>query len=251
MKEIIKNLPYRDPKPREKGLTMIMDKGLSIRQAEDLLSLNHEFIDIIKLGFGTSILTPNISQKIKIYQKNGIIVYPGGTLFEVFAVRNQIEEYKKYLDKIGVDTLEISDGSMNIKHEEKCTLIKDFSKNFTVLSEVGSKNENIELNEDLWINYINNEIDAGSWKVITEAREGGNIGIFQSDCSINENLINNISKNIKPSKILWEAPQKDQQVWFINNFGSNVNLGNISPNEILSLECLRLGLRGDTFSNYL
>ena len=143
------------------------------------------------------------------------------------------------------------DGSMNIKHEEKCTLIKDFSKNFTVLSEVGSKNENIELSEDLWINYINNEIDAGSWKVITEAREGGNIGIFQSDCSINENLINNISKNIKPSKILWEAPQKDQQVWFINNFGSNVNLGNISPNEILSLECLRLGLRGDTFSNYL
>ena len=237
MKQIIKNLPERTSKPREKGLTMIMDKGLSIRQAEDLLSLNHEFIDIIKLGFGTSILTPDVSKKIKLYQRNGIIVYPGGTLFEVFAARNQIEEYKEYLDKIGLDTLEISDGSINIEHEKKCNLIKNFSMNFTVLSEVGSKNKNEELNEETWIKFINNELDAGSWKVITEAREGGNIGIFKSDGSINKKLINNISNNVKLSEILWEAPQKDQQVWFFNNYGVNVNLGNISPNEIIPLEC--------------
>ena len=251
MIEILKKIPNRTNKPRKNGLTMMMDKGLSIREAEDFLASSHQYTDIIKLGFGTSIITPNITDKIKLYQQENIVVYTGGTLFEAFAIRNQIDDYKKYLDKIGINSVEISDGSMSINHKKKCNLIKEFSKDFIVISEVGSKKKDVEISNEDWLKLMQDELSAGSWKVIAEAREGGNIGIFDADGNIKDTLISKITNSITPSKILWEAPQKDQQIWFINNFGANVNLGNISPHDIISLECLRLGLRGDTFENYL
>jgi len=251
MIEILEKIPKRTNKPRNNGLTMMMDKGLSIRQAEDFLASSHQYTDIIKLGFGTSIITPNITDKIKLYQQENIVVYTGGTLFEAFAIRNQLDDYKRYLDRIGIKSVEISDGSMNINHEKKCNLIKEFSKSFIVLSEVGSKKEDVEISNEDWLKLMKDELSAGSWKVIAEAREGGNVGIFDADGNIKNTLISKITSNINPSQILWEAPQKEQQIWFINNFGANVNLGNISPYDIISLECLRLGLRGDTFENYL
>ena len=251
MKEILKQIPKRSSKPREKGLTMMMDKGLSIREAEDFLEINHEHTDIIKLGFGTSIITPNVADKIKLYQDNGMLVYPGGTLFEVFAIREQLVDYKKYLNKIGLNMLEISDGSMFMDHDIKCSYIQEFAKDFKVISEVGSKDASIEISSESWIKLMKNELNAGSWKVIAEAREGGNIGIYDGDGGIKSELINEITQNITNSDILWEAPNKNQQIWFIEQFGTNVNLGNIAPNSITGLECLRLGLRGDTFHTFI
>ena len=251
MKEILKQLPNRSNKPRKNGLTMMMDKGLSIREAEDFLASNTEHTDIIKLGFGTSIITPNVSDKVKLYHENGMKVYTGGTLFEAFAIRNQLDDYKKYLNKIGLEMVEISDGSMSLDHNDKCNIISDFSKNFRVISEVGSKDANVDISSNNWLKWMQNELSAGSWKVIAEAREGGNAGICDGDGGIKSELIDEITSQIAIDKILWEAPKKNQQIWFINKFGANVNLGNISPDGVIPLECLRLGLRGDTFNNYL
>ena len=251
MIDILKNIPDRAEKPRDKGLTMVMDKGLSLNEAENMVALKSELTDIVKLGFGTSLLTRYIDKKIKLYHKAGIMVYVGGTLFEAFTVRNQFDDFCKLMDKLKLEMVEVSDGSISIEHDTKCEYIQKLSKNFKVISEIGSKCESNSLEDNDWIEYMNKELEAGSWKVIAEAREGGNVGMFDSNGNIKENLIKKITNKISTSKILWEAPQKKQQVWFINNFGANVNLGNISPNDIISLECLRIGLRGDTFDNYL
>jgi len=251
MKEILKQLPKRSLKPRENGLTMMMDKGLSIRQAEDFLEANNEHTDIIKLGFGTSIITPNVADKIKLYQDNGMLVYAGGTLFEAFAIRSQLEDYKLFMNKVGLQMVEVSDGSMLMNHDLKCDYIQDFAKDFKVISEVGSKDTSVEISAENWLKWMQNELEAGSWKVIAEAREGGNVGICDGDGGIKSELINEITQHISASDILWEAPNKNQQIWFIEQFGCNVNLGNISHDGVIPLECLRLGLRGDTFHTFL
>ena len=251
MKEILKNLPERPNKPRNEGLTMVMDKGLSLNEAENMVALKSDLTDIVKLGFGTSILTKNIAEKIKLYQESGMMVYTGGTLFEAFIVRNQFDDYCKLMDTLKLDMVEVSDGSMFIEHDKKCEYIQKLASNYRVISEIGSKDESLTIKNSDWIKFMKKELDAGSWKVIAEAREGGNVGVFYKNGLVKNDLIQEITKQISVTEILWEAPQKQQQVWFINNFGANVNLGNISPNDIISLECLRLGLRGDTFNNYL
>jgi len=251
MIEILKNIPSRASKPREEGLTMVMDKGLSLNEAENMVALKSELTDIVKLGFGTSLLTRFIDKKINLYQKSGMMVYTGGTLFEAFVIRNQFDDFCKLMDKLKLEMVEVSDGSISINHDVKCEYIQKLSKKFKVISEIGSKDESIILDDSQWISFMKKELDAGSWKVIAEAREGGNVGMFDPNGNIKKDLIDKITSNIPVDKILWEAPQKKQQVWFINSFGANVNLGNISPNDIISLECLRLGLRGDTFENYL
>jgi phosphosulfolactate synthase len=251
MSFILPHIPKRPKRPREKGLTMVMDKGLSLREAEDLIQSSADLIDLVKLGFGTSYVTNNLKEKIQIYQKAGCKVYLGGTLFEAFLVRNMIKEYKKLLLDLGLDTLEISDGSISLSHQRKCKLITEFSKDFTVLSEVGSKEEGIFISPAKWISMMSKELEAGSWKVIAEARESGTVGIYRPNGTAHSALVNKILKNVPKADILWEAPIKGQQVWFIKLLGANVNLGNIAPNEVIALECLRLGLRGDTFFDYL
>lgn len=246
----LKNLPDRTKKDRQHGLTMVMDKGLSLRQAEDLIDSAAEQVDIVKLGFGTSAFAPNVKDKVKLYQKANIRVYVGGTLFEAFYVRGQMEDYKKYIDGLGLDTVEISDGSMVLPHDIKCEIIHDFAKNYRVLSEVGSKEEGILISPARWIKMMQTELKAGSWKVIAEARESGTVGIYRPNGQAHVLLINKIIKNVKPEDILWEAPKKPQQVYFIKQFGANVNLGNIAENEVIPLECLRIGLRGDTFFDF-
>lgn len=245
------HIPKRPKQPRDKGLTMVMDKGLSLREAEDMVQGSGHLIDLVKLGFGTSYVTNNLKEKIQIYQKAGLKVYLGGTLFEAFLVRNMVKEYKKLCQDLGLDTVEISDGSISLSHPRKCKLITEFSKDFTVLSEVGSKEEGIFISPAKWISMMSKELEAGSWKVIAEARESGTVGIYRPNGTAHSLLVNKILKNVPKHDILWEAPIKAQQVWFIKLLGVNVNLGNIATNEVIALECLRLGLRGDTFFDYL
>lgn len=247
----LNNIPERTKKSRNAGVTMVMDKGLSLRQAEDLVETSGEFVDLVKLGFGTSAFAKNVKDKVDFYKKNDIDVYLGGTLFEAFYVRNQMDEYERFINKLGLTTLEVSDGSMVIPHDDKCELIAKYAKNYRVLSEVGSKEEGILISPSKWIKMMSTELQAGSWKVIAEARESGTVGIYRPNGQAHVVLINKILQKVKAEDILWEAPKKAQQVYFIKHLGHNVNLGNIAENEVIPLECLRIGLRGDTFFSYL
>jgi phosphosulfolactate synthase len=247
----LKNIPERTAKPRQAGLTMVMDKGLSCREVEDFLEVSADKTDIVKLGFGTSTVTPNLDRKIKIYQDANIPLYFGGTLFEAYVIRGQFDDYRKLLDRYNVTHVEVSDGSIEISEEEKCGYIRSLAKDFTVLSEVGSKDAEKIIPPYKWIAMMKAEIEAGAWKVIAEARESGTVGIFRNSGEVRSGLIEEILQHIPLDTILWEAPQKSQQVWFMTLYGHNVNLGNIAPNEVIPLETLRLGLRGDTFNQWL
>ncbi|MBK6977581.1 MAG: phosphosulfolactate synthase [Cytophagaceae bacterium] len=251
MNYTLTQVPERTQQPRNSGLTMVMDKGLSVREVEDMLSTSSNHIDIVKLGWATSFVTPNIQEKIAIYKSANIPVYFGGTLFEAFVVRGQFEDYMRILDKYDLDLAEVSDGSITLPHEEKCDYISKLAARGRVLSEVGSKDAEKIFAPYKWIQMMQAELDAGSWKVIGEAREGGNIGLYRSSGEVRQGLVDEIMHAISAENIIWEAPQKSQQVYFVKLVGQNVNLGNIAPNEIIPLETIRLGLRGDTFSTFL
>jgi phosphosulfolactate synthase len=251
MNFVLPYLPTRENKPRQKGLTMMMDKGLCLREAENYCEAAAEFTDMVKFGFGTAVITKHLEDKIKVYKRNNIRCYFGGTLFEIFIVRGKFDEYRKLIDYYKLDTVEVSDGSMSIPHEEKLEYIRILSKQATVLSEVGYKVSGITIPTEKWVEMMKTELEAGAWKVIAEARESGNTGIYNSDGSANADLICDIVRTIDKDKVLWEAPSKSQQAYFIKLLGSNVNLGNIGTNEVVALETLRLGLRGDTFFDFL
>jgi phosphosulfolactate synthase len=247
----LNNLPDRTVKPRQFGVTMAMDKGLSVREVEDLLSTSADYIDIMKLGWATSYVTPNLGAKLDAYRAAGIPTYFGGTLFEAFVIRNQFEDYRRLLDKYNMTFAEVSDGSIELPHDQKCEYIRILSQQVTVLSEVGSKDAEKIIPPYKWIKLMNTELEAGAWKVIGEAREGGNVGLFRSSGEVREGLVDEILTQVPFEKIIWEAPQKSQQVFFIKLLGANVNLGNIAPHEMIPLETIRLGLRGDTFNHFL
>ncbi len=247
----LNNLPERKIKPRQGGITMVMDKGLSLRQVEDFLETTASYVDIVKLGFGTSFVTSKLEDKLALYKSAGIPVYFGGTLFEAYVVRNQFDDYLRLLDKMNITHAEVSDGSIEVNHEQKCDWIRKLSKNFTVLSEVGSKDAEKIIPPYEWIEQMELELEAGAWKVIGEARETGTVGIFRNSGEVRSGLVAEIIRKIPIDSVIWEAPQKSQQVWFIQLYGSNVNLGNIAPSEVLPLETIRLGLRGDSFDFFL
>ncbi len=228
-----------------------MDKGLSLREVSDLIEVSGEFIDIVKLGWATSYVVPNLGDKIELYRSANIPCYLGGTLFEAFVVRNQFDDFRGVLEKYKLEFAEVSDGSIEMSAEDKCQYIKTLSEQVTVLSEVGSKDAAKIIPPYKWIEQMQMELDAGAWKVIGEARESGNVGLFRDSGEVRQGLVEEILTQIPAEKILWEAPQKAQQVWFIKLCGSNVNLGNIAPNEVIPLETIRLGLRGDTFDFFL
>ncbi len=251
MKNTLPYIPERPSKPRTSGITMVMDKGLSIREAEDFMSVGSEYTDYVKLGFGTSLITPGFEKKLKIYKKAGCIPYFGGTLFEAYIIRNMFTDFLKMIDDLEIELVEVSDGSYEIEHRRKLEYIGTLAKRGTVISEVGSKKKDVVYTPDEWVSMMKSELNAGSSKVIAEARESGTIGIYNDDGSVNKPLIKAISDNVLLENVIWEAPQKSQQAWFIKNFGPNVNLGNIAPSEIIPLESLRLGLRGDTFFMFL
>ncbi len=247
----LNQIPERTAKSRINGLTMVMDKGLSINEAHNLISIAEAHIDILKLGFGTAFVTPNLRTKIEVYQKAGIPVYFGGTLFEAFLIRNAFDEYIKMMRDYEIKLVEVSDGSINIPHAEKCGYIEKLTKFGTVLSEVGSKDALHIIPPYKWIELMKAELEAGSTYVIAEAREAGNVGIYRGTGEVREGLVQEILTQIPAEKIIWEAPQKAQQLYFLELIGCNVNLGNIAPSEVIPLEAMRIGLRGDTFNLYL
>jgi phosphosulfolactate synthase len=244
-------MPVRTSQPRENGLTMVMDKGLSIQEVHNFLSVAKPHIDIVKLGFGTSYVTPNLKEKIELYQSYNIPIYFGGTLFEAFLIRNQFEDYINLLKQYNITHMEVSDGSITIPHTEKCGYIEKLTKYGVVLSEVGSKDAAHIIPPYKWIELMAAELEAGSTYVIAEAREAGNVGIYRGTGEVREGLVQEILTKIPSEKIIWEAPQKAQQLYFLELIDCNVNLGNIAPNEVIPLETMRIGLRGDTFDFYL
>jgi len=244
-------IPLRTSQPRTDGLTMVMDKGLSLGEAENFLSVAGPYVDILKLGFGTGMVTPNLKDKLALYASHNLPVYFGGTLFEAFLIRNQFDEYLSMIKDYGLTHVEVSDGSISIPHAEKCGYIEKLAKHVTVFSEVGSKDAAHIIPPYKWIELMKAELEAGSSYVIAEAREAGNVGIYRSSGEVREGLVQEILTQIPQEKIIWEAPQKAQQVYFLELCGCNVNLGNIAPNEVIPLEATRIGLRGDTFMFYL
>lgn len=247
----LSQIPVRTQQPRVSGLTMVMDKGLSINEVHNFMSVGGPHVDIVKLGFGTSFVTPNLRQKIEAYQSYNIPIYFGGTLFEAFLIRNQFDDYISVCKDYGIHYMEVSDGSISIPHAEKCGYIEKLTKYGTVLSEVGSKDAAHIIPPYKWIELMRAELEAGSSYVIAEAREAGNVGIYRGSGEVREGLVQEILTQIPEEKIIWEAPQKAQQLYFLELIGCNVNLGNIAPHEILALEAMRIGLRGDTFELYL
>lgn len=245
------HLPPRSAKPRDLGLTMVMDKGLSLRQAEDLVEASGHLTDLVKLGFGTSYATPRLKEKIALYRAADIKVYLGGTLFEAFIARGRFEDYRRLIGRFGLDAAEVSDGSIDLEHDEKLKYINTLAQDITVLSEVGSKETGILISPAKWVRMMNAELAAGSWKVIAEARESGTVGIYRPSGHAHTTLVNRIMAKVPGKDIIWEAPIKSQQTWFIKQVGANVNLGNVAPDEVIALEALRLGLRGDTFFDNL
>jgi len=247
----LSNIPKRPAKPRQSGLTMVMDKGLSVSEGQNYVEGCGEYIDLLKLGFGSSLITPNLEKKINVYRSGGVPVYFGGTLLEAFIVRNQFDDYRKLLDKLKLTHAEVSDGSITLHHEKKCEIIKALAKQVTVITEVGSKEEGIIIHPNKWIEMIERELKAGAWKVIAEARESGTVGIYRPNGKAHVVLINKILAKVPAEKIIWETPNKSGQAYFIQLVGANVNLGNIAPNEVIAVESLRLGLRSDTFFQFL
>jgi phosphosulfolactate synthase len=234
---------------RDGGLTHVLDKGLGPRAWEDVLETAGDYIDIVKLGWGTAWVTGNLERKLEVLRGKPVVI--GGTFFEVVYARDKLDEYKRWLTGHGLTHVEISDGTVEIPRERKLELIADFARDFTVLSEVGSKDSEVVFAPYEWVRWIQEELAAGAWKVITESREGGTAGIFRPSGEMRTGLVDEIAHSIDFHDLVWEAPTKASQAWFIKHFGPEVNLGNIPPDEVIPLETLRLGLRGDTLKEVL
>jgi phosphosulfolactate synthase len=236
-------------RPRDTGLTHVIDKGLGPRAWEDVLETAGDYISIVKLGWGTAAVTQNLERKLEVLREKRVVI--GGTFFEVVYVQDQLEAYKSWLRDLGITHVELSDGTIEIPRERKLELIAEFARDFTVLSEVGSKDPSVEYSASEWTQWLGEELEAGAWKVITEAREGGTAGIFDSSGGMRTELIGEIADAVGIESIVFEAPTKAAQAWFIKEFGAHVNLGNIPPDEVIALETLRLGLRADTLKEVL
>jgi phosphosulfolactate synthase len=245
------DVPARPGKPRDIGLTHVMDKGLNLSDIEGMFDVGGEFVDIVKLGWGTSYITNNLEKKIALYRHFETPIVCGGTLFEAVYGRGKIDEFKSWLTEHRFSHVEISDGTLEIPRERKLELIAEFARDFIVLSEVGSKDSDVVYAPYQWVEWIKEEKAAGAWKVITEARESGSAGIFRKDGDMRTGLIDEIAHEVAIDDLIFEAPTKSSQAWFVKHFGPNVNLGNIPPEEVIPLETLRLGLRGDTMLEVL
>jgi len=245
------DVPVREGKPRSRGLTHVIDKGLNLREIEGLFDTAGEYVDIVKLGWGTSYVTNNLEKKIALYRSFATPVVCGGTLFEAVYAQGKVDAFKRWLEHFRFSHVEISDGTIEIPRERKLELIAEFARDFTVLSEVGSKDSSVVYAPYQWVEWITEELSAGAWKVIAEGREGGTAGIYRPTGEMRTGLVDEIAHSIDFQDLIWEAPSKSSQAWFVKHFGPEVNLGNIPPDEVIALETLRLGLRGDTLKEVL
>jgi phosphosulfolactate synthase len=240
------DLPSRSQKPREQGITHVLDRGLSVAEIDGLMEVAGDFVDFVKLGWGTALATRNLDAKLERYRAHDIPVVLGGTLTELAIAQRKLDGLIAWLGDLGLSHVEVSDGTIVLDHEEKLRIIERLAKEFTVFSEVGSKDDAKIMAPYRWVEQIRTELEAGAWKVIAEARESGTVGLYRADGEVRMGLVDEIAHEVDPASIVFEAPQKDQQVWFLRRFGAEVNLGNIPPDDVLSLETLRLGLRSDT-----
>ena len=245
------DLPARPSKPRSQGITHVIDKGLALRQVENLFDTAGEYVDIVKLGWGTGYVTHNLKEKIELYRSFEVAVVCGGTLFEAVVARGKLDEYRHWLTENGFSHVEVSDGTIDLPREQKLELVSEFARDFVVMSEVGSKDSEVVFAPYQWVQWLKEDLDAGAWKVITEGREGGTAGIFRSSGDMRTGLIDEIVHEIDLSEIIFEAPTTRSQAWFVQKYGPDVNLGNIQPEEVIPLETLRLGLRSDTLREVL
>lgn len=250
MHAFLRNLPVRPGKPRETGLTLVIDTGLSVNEATNLVSKAQAHIDFIKLGFGTALFTGQLEQKLEVYRQSGIPVFFGGTLFEAFIVRGQFDDYLRLLGEYRIEYAEVSDGSLPMHPETKCGYIQTLARYVTVLSEVGSKSDAFSLTASEWGRAMRLELEAGARYVIAEARESGTAGVYTAAGEVKGGLIPDILRDVPGERVIWEAPTKAQQAWFINALGNEANLGNVQPEDVIPLEALRFGLRGDTFLKF-
>ncbi len=251
MVEEFLGLPMRPSKPRERGLTHVIDKGLTLGEVDGMFEAAGDYVDIVKLGWGTSYVTRNLREKVQRYHDHGTPVMCGGTLLEAAVARGRVEEFRRWNQDVGFTHVEVSDGTLRMERESKQELIRSLAEDFVVLSEVGSKDQDSIFAPYQWVVWIKEELEAGAWKVITEARETGTAGIFRGTGEVRSGLIDEIVHDIAVDRLLFEAPQKEQQAWFIRHLGPDVNLGNIPPDEVIPLETLRLGLRSDTMPHLL
>jgi phosphosulfolactate synthase len=240
-------LPERSAKPREQGITHVIDRGLSVADVDGMIEVAGPFVDIVKLGWGTALKTANLERKLARYREHEIPIVLGGTLTEIAIAQDRLEPLIEWAHELGLLHFEISDGTIALEHDRKLELIERLARDFIVLSEVGSKDDTGAITPPYrWVEMMRRELDAGAWKVIAEGREAGTAGIFRPTGEVREGLIGEIVHDIDPGRIMFDAPNKHQQVWFVQRFGSNVNLSNIAPADVLALETLRLGLRSDT-----
>lgn len=236
----------RPAKPRDQGLTMMLDRGLSPVEVDGLFEMAGDYIDLVKLGWGTGYVTANLDRKLETYRELGVPVMVGGTLSEIAIAQNRVDDYSGWLRERGFTHVEVSDGTLDISRERKLEVIEQLAAEFTVLAEVGEKDPNALVAPYRWVREIEEDFAAGAWRVVTEARESGTSGVFRPSGEIREGLIEEIADRIDPTRLIFEAPLKENQVWFIERFGRDVNLGNVAPADVIPLETLRLGLRADT-----
>lgn len=238
--------PTRSSKPRETGITHALDSGMGVQQVRDQLAVCEEYVDIVKLGWGTGYVTDRLERKIDLYRDHGIPAYFGGTLFEIAVMQDEVGAFVEAMEDLGVDHVEVSTGVIEMDHDRKCQYVSELSEEFTVLSEIGRKDSEETLSSEQWRERARRELDAGAWKVITEGRAGGETGVYDDEGEVRSALLKEIEASVDSDVLLFEAPRKEQQAWFVNQFGPSVNLGNIRLDDVIPVETLRRGLRGDT-----
>ena len=245
-------LPPRSQKPREIGLSNLVDNGYGRNQLEDVLSMCHPFIDIVKLGWASAYITSNLREKVELFARHGIRTCLGGMMFELSYWQGKIDDYAAWLKDLGINMVEVSNGSLPIPEQEKRQMVEYFAgRGFTVLSEVGSKDVTHVSPPEEWVEFVKADLEAGAWKVILEGRADASAGIYRADGSLQDALIDVIlDSGIAADDLIFEAPHKRQMTWFVRRVGSNVNIGNVPLGEVLNLETLRLGLRGDTVAHF-
>jgi phosphosulfolactate synthase len=243
-------MPARSAKPRDHGLTHVIDRGLSVAEVDGLLEVAGDAVDIVKLGWGTALVTGNLKPKLELYAAQGIPVVLGGTLTEIAIRQGRVDGLIAWLRELGLRHVEISDGTITLDAQVKRGLIEKLAADFVVLAEVGSKDADFIMAPYIWVEQIERDLEAGAWKVIAEARESGTAGIYRANGEVRTGLIDEIAHAIDPARLIFDAPLQQQQVWLLKRFGTECNLGNIAPDDVLSLETLRLGLRSDTVERF-
>jgi phosphosulfolactate synthase len=240
------DLPPRSKKPRQQGLTHVIDTGLSTVEADGLMKSAAGYVDLVRLGWGSAYVTRDVREKIERYRSHGVPVMLGGTLTELAWLHGRVEELSGWLKELGIEHVEVSSGAVRIPAPEKVALIAKLARDFTVFGEVGEKDPEALLAPYRWVELIKQALEAGAVLVVCEGRESGDAGMYRPSGEARTGLIDEIAHEVDPAKLIFEAPRKHQQVWFIERFGPEVNLGNVPPRDVISLETLRVGLRADT-----